>query len=176
MLQSLSPVSRMFNYLLCHVSTAGLRFFTPFLITFLLFDSFSSSGLKSAWPPFTFFLPMFLSCGCVTQCFWNQTDNPFSYKHCGKCSLKLQLSSLQLSRSSWGIDLQNPKRVKRSVLVSFHLSWQHLRCSVLQPQHHSQLRHWLLGLPLCLDSAPPTHIPQTSSLSSQNALGTRADL
>lgn len=44
-------------------------------------------------------------------------------------------------------------------------------------RQHSHPRHRLLGLPLCLDSAPPTpHTQQTSSLSSQNALGTRADL
>lgn len=57
MLQSFSPVSRMFNYLLCHVSAAWPRFFTPFWLLFFSLTVFPSSGLKSAWPPFTFFSP-----------------------------------------------------------------------------------------------------------------------
>lgn len=146
---------------MCYVMLAQQSSDLSWLVWYVVF---------SAWPPFSDCSPpMFWSYGNATMYFlesnW-QTLTP-------QTLWKMQRGAPQLPLAEQVKFRQRiPKsKAMRSILVSFYLPRQH--------QQRSQPHRWLLGLPLCLDSAPPTpraHKHQTSSLSSQNALGTRADL
>lgn len=117
-LLSLTLVSRMFNYMLCHVSTAELGFVMAGLVCFFL-------SLTTILPP-----RMILSCDLATLYYFNQTDKPWRYT-----LWKMQPGAARLTLAEqvkFRQRLPKSKAVKRSILVSFHLPWQHLHRSVLQ--------------------------------------------
>lgn len=78
---------------------------------------------------------------------------PLTLQTLENASLELQLVFLQLNRSSSGGNLPSPKLLKRSIL-DFLLPLVPAAPSLLL----SQVSCWLLGRPLCLVSAPPTHV------------------